>query len=136
MITKPLLASLRIEMNEALAAVAKKHGIAISVGSCSFTDATATYKLLIADGAQDGESAQHVKARADFKSHAMMFGLDPDWLGATFLSNGTTYTIVGLYPKKRKQPVVVTKGGDARFVMSAEDVALRMARQAAAKVPA
>lgn len=132
-ITKPMLAALRTEMNAALAAVAQKHGIAINVGNCSFNESTATFKVLVAAGAEGGESAEHVKARADFKAYAMMFGLDPDWIGASFKSNGTTYTIVGLHPNKRKQPVVVTKdGAPGRFVMSAEDVSLRMSRQQAA----
>jgi hypothetical protein len=111
---RPLLVTLRADMDAALAAVAKKYGIAIRVGNASYTSAAATFKveLAVVGEGQEGEDPAVLRAAASWKSAAMLYeyqGLNPDWLGKSFESMGVTYTIIGLDAKKRSRPVLCRK---------------------------
>lgn len=47
MITRSLLRDIRAELDAALAAIGKKHGLSITSGSCSFSDTAATFKVFV-----------------------------------------------------------------------------------------
>lgn len=126
-INRQTLPTIRDDMNAALRAVAEKHGLAINVGDCSFTEATATFKVLVAMGGENGESAQALKAQADWRTYASAFGLDAAWLGRTFTNGGNTFRIDGLLPNKRAKPILVTRTDNGKqYVFRVEDVTLRM----------
>jgi hypothetical protein len=107
-ITKTFLQTLRGDMNDALDAVAKKHGIAIAVDGCRYDAAagTGTYKLNIAANVEQGETPADAKRRTDYERHCFVFGLKREWLGKTFRHNNGYTTIVGLETKRTKYPVV------------------------------
>lgn len=110
-----LLKKLRIEMDAALQAVAKANGVLIKTGSASYREASATFKVevvAIGDDAEDGDSltngdATAIKAAADWKTSAILFGLKPEWLGAKCSTAHGPFEIVGLIPRRRKYPVLV-----------------------------
>ena len=58
-------------------------------------------------------------AAAAFRRYAEMFGLEPDMLGKTVQFGREAYTIIGLDPKKRRQPVVLKRNSDGRSPMLA-----------------
>lgn len=126
-ITRPALAALRIELNAALAAVATKHGIAIDVGSCSYTETSATFKLAIATNATPGESTVDAKAKSDWAMYATMFGLKVEWLGAEVKHRHDVYTIIGIMPKRHKFPVYVqSKTTGKKVLLTADEIQLRL----------
>lgn len=47
-INRELLRVLRAEIDEALLALGNKHGLALNVGTASFSDTAATFKLTVA----------------------------------------------------------------------------------------
>lgn len=103
-IDRPLLRALNADMEEALKAVAEKHGVSIDVGNASFTSQNATFKVQVAvigkGGVADTREAQ------DFRIFASSYGLSADDLGQTFPYGGKEYTIVGLSRKSSKYPIV------------------------------
>lgn len=109
-ITRPLLRQLQADMDEALKAVAQKHGVSIEVGNASFTSQNATFKVQVAvtgkGGVADTREAQ------DFRIFATSYGLTPDDLGQTFPYGGKEYTIVGLSRKSSKYPILCKKNGE------------------------
>jgi hypothetical protein len=107
-ITKTFLQTLRDDMNAALDAVAKQHGIAISVDGCRYDAAagTGTYKLNIAANIVPGESAAEARRRSDYERHCELFGAKREWLGKTFRTPRGVLVIVGLETKRTKYPIV------------------------------
>ena len=57
--------TLRDEINAALAAVAARHNISISAGSCTYTANNATFKLAVA--VRNASGVVESKERTDFK---------------------------------------------------------------------
>ncbi len=95
----------RIE--SALAVVAKEFGIDIKTGSSYIKEEgdTATTKVEIRVIDKDGNAFD--EDAANFKVFAEEFGLKPEDLGKTFITNFIEYTITGLKPRNRKYPILV-----------------------------
>lgn len=129
--SRQLLSTLRPEIEAAVQAVAKKHGVIINSGSGTFSPdiGTATLRLdiAIAGGAEDGTKAKDIKAAADWDAYAHTFGLKPEWKGKSFASGGHTYTIVGLEPRRHTRPVVAKRADGKSFIFPVDSVCLRMA---------
>lgn len=126
MITRSLLTILRPEINEALAAIAKKHGIAIEVGQGTYgTGESGHFKLELAakrEGMKEGATATQLKAAADWEKLHSLFDLPKDGVGKTIQYGGKAATILGLMPKRSKFPVLVMKEGK-EVLLPAEPVA-------------
>lgn len=137
-ITKPFLQALRTDLEAAMAEVAKKHGIVLRVGNCSFTETTAKFALEVAalgEGEESGDVAT-LRARQDWKTNekylTAMYGLKPEWLGQSFTYGGKTYTVLGLMPKRQKYPVYVRNESEGKNVLlTAEGVVGGFAKKGA-----
>src|SRR5210317_201051 len=103
-ITPPLLKSIRADVEEALAAVAKKHGVTITTGRGTYTAEWATMKLEIA--AIDSDGTVQTKEAVDFVAYAFRYGLSPDDLGKEFSYGGETFEIIGLKTRATKMPIL------------------------------
>jgi len=121
-IDKPLLKTLREEINAALAEVAKKHGLTIAAGNASYDPSgTATFKLNIAAIADNGKAITPEAVR--FSQFATMIGLAPEHLGREFTHGAFTYSITGLKPDiYGKMPIIVERKGGGSFRMATEAV--------------
>ncbi len=111
-IDRDLLRALRTDIDAALKVVGQKHGVVIGTGNASFTEASATFKLIVAltnpdAPAGESESPMVMKARSDYVARWHLFGMHQDWLGKTF----GPYTVMGLLPKSTRYPVLAKKGG-------------------------
>lgn len=128
MITKldrTTLRALRASINAALAALASQHGISISVGNASYTDSTAVFKLNLAVKNPDGTVAS--RDREDFIQYASLYGMKPEWLGCTFQSLGKAFKIIGLAPKRRKNPIICQEARTGKnFVFPAHSIVALM----------
>jgi hypothetical protein len=105
-IDKTLLKVLRVEIDEALAALGTKHGLVFHAGSATYQpDGTcATYKLELAVVGDDGVVA--TKEAAAFRDLAGVFyGLKSEDLGRTFVSNGKTFKLTGMSAGRVKMPI-------------------------------
>lgn len=131
-IDKTVCATLRPEINAALAEVAAKYGLSISLGNGTFTSANATFKLNIATRGDNGEI--RTKETTDFKAYALSYGLKPTDLGAKFhCSRNGEVEIVGLKVKSHTYPILCKTRAGARIKYPAAYVkrALELVRPAA-----
>lgn len=130
-ITNELLDTLQVEMREALAVVAAKHGVSITIGASTFTNANAIFKLQVAVIGEHG--LPDTREAEQFRFAASSYGLSPDDLGRSFVYDGKNYTIVGLSRKSPKYPILCTceTGGDHRFAARLVASSLAQARASA-----
>lgn len=112
---------LQKEMAAALQSVAQRHGVKITphggtIGA-SHLDVMTKFKVQVEDAAAKAEAR-----KKEFDAYCELFGLKPEHFGATFMSRGVTYTIVGLELKRRKYPIRAI-GDDGKELLFAESVA-------------
>lgn len=123
---KSNLKQVRDDMSAALEAVAKKHGIQLSLGGITFSPESFSVKLtavIPGDSAEAGASSGQVtKWAASFKSQARLFGLKPEHLGKSVKIGSQEYVIAGMRPRA-KQPVVLRKPNGSYIAYSASAVA-------------
>jgi hypothetical protein len=112
--------TLRDDINEALAAVAKKHGISLSTGNVSFNARNANIKLVAA--IIDESGVAQTPEKTAFRAYAPHYGLSPDDFGKTFRAAGKTYEIVGLKPKSHQYPILGKRADGKIFKFPAETV--------------
>lgn len=123
MITKDLLRALREDINAALTTVGKKHGVNLAAANASFTSDSATFKLQVAwvgkgkgGKVQSTEERTIAQAEKDWEQQAKLWGFNPKMLGKTIKSNGKTYTIKGLMPRRRAYPILA-QGTDGKLTL-------------------
>lgn len=123
MIDKKLLEAIRPEINAALEAVGKKHGVSLKTGSCSYDADTATFKLLVMRLDEDGSAV--TPEAADFKKYCGTYGLKPEHLNKSFqIPGGKKMTIVGLKTRATKNTIVVRDAAGGVYVMPHEHVCM------------
>ena len=114
-ITRASLKRFNVDAEKALAAVAKKHGVQVTIGSGSFTPGYATMKIDISTFGKDGTA--NTKEAYDFGRYANLVGLKPSDFGRSFKHMGKTYEIVGLKPRSRTAPIVVKRADGKLYKM-------------------
>lgn len=111
---------------EAAQTIARENGLTVRLGRGTFdrSGGFATVKLEFAAISDDGTPTT---PEADaFRRFAVMFDLQPEWLGETFsLWDGKTYRIVGLNTRAPKMPVICEREGK-RYKFPALSVASHM----------
>jgi len=117
---RPTIKALRAEIDAALKAVADRHGIAITSGSATFSDANVSLKIQLATLGEGG--AVNTREAEDFRRNAASFGLAADDLGRSFFSRGKTYTLVGASVKSYKYPLLCRDDGGKVMKFRAESV--------------
>ena len=96
-ISKDLLGTIRTEIDTALSAIAKRHGLTMRLGKITYAETSFTAKV---EGALEGGSRE-----ADtFKALAHLYGMKAEHLGKSFAVSGVVYKLVGLAARERKQP--------------------------------
>ena len=126
MITKQVLQALRADVNEALKAVAAKHGLGLELGNATFDPRAGIAKfvmLVAAPSASGATDHATVKAEAEWKELASLYRLDPKWLGASGVrpATGATFKVLGLVSSRAKFPVLCDVGGK-RLLLTIEEV--------------
>jgi hypothetical protein len=98
------------DIEAALGAIARKHGISLKIGRGKYSNAS--YGSFGIDIATIGDNGvvETVEAR-DFRSMASYYGFQPDDLGRTFFLEGRTFTLTGLKARAGKRPILATCGG-------------------------
>jgi len=105
MISEELLKQLRIELNMAIAEVAKKHKLNLKVTNASYSPSTFTFKLEGALLDKDGMVVD--RKRIDYETYCHLYNIKRCWLDKEFTTpDGETYKIVGLNSKARKNPII------------------------------
>jgi len=94
---------LRNEIDEALDQVAKKYGITISAGNCTFSGNEANFKLKLNTIGEGGTVITRESQNWDFyKSRTNCGHLN---IGDTIQLQGNSYTLTGYNTRARKAPI-------------------------------
>jgi len=105
---KPTCRALGLEVEQAMAAIAKKHGLKASYGGGSFDPSKFTCRLVL-ELSGDNPNAEVVE-RAKFAQWCQSFGLTAADYGVTIQSNRFgRLTLIGFEPGRPKFPVVCRK---------------------------
>ena len=108
-LTKAQLNEFRKDIQEQLQIVELKHGCKIKMGNISYGDFNFTSKIEVE--VPNGDGVIDTKEARDYKTHCLLFGLDPKWLNQNFTHQGEEWKVMGLNTRARKQPVIVKKRG-------------------------
>lgn len=126
---KNSLAVIRADVNAALAAVGKKHGLVFNLGSCKFYPTNAEFKLQVNTITNDGEVIDADKA--SLMRCANLLGLTAKDIETPISIGATEYKIVGYRRARYARPFTIMRVSDGkRFVTSEKDVmfGVKMAR--------
>lgn len=117
---RPTLKLIRKEIDEALALVTKKYGVAFQGGNIRYD--TESFKMRITGTLPNKNGKAEPVEVKDFKSHCFIYGMTPKDLGRYFMTNGVTYKLVGLKPKSHKYPFVGERYDGKRFKFTVDAV--------------
>jgi len=127
--TKTDVIQLRNEIDAALATVAQKHGLIISIGNgrfspteCRFTKLTIIPKNQSAGLLNSPPALATTLEGQEYLNLCYAVNLPKDGLGKKFFSMGKEFTIVGLRMSRRKYPVSATSVTGRRFKFTADQV--------------
>jgi len=126
MIDRVYITSVKLRIEAALRTIEEATGMKFEMGSVSYTDNTATFKVVGSEVSEDGEVFS--QEAEDFKRHAASYGLQPSDLGKEFNSRGNLFVITGLKSRRRKYPISATevRSGKA-FKFGADSIAAKLA---------
>ncbi|GEO42844.1 hypothetical protein SAE02_69920 [Skermanella aerolata] len=115
-----VLRKLQPEIEAALAALGRRHGITIRAGTARFRESTAELKLELAVIGGDGKSAR--REVEEFAKYHAMYGLEAGDLGRVVILDHEEHCLVGLAPNRPKYPIVMERLRDGKVVLCTEDV--------------
>jgi hypothetical protein len=128
--------TIRADLEAALAAVAKKHGIQFTMGRITYSDAKLSGKLTAVDTSATVNGAAVVAATpeaVDLARYGKSYIGDPSFdFGATYMDGQIgKFTIVGLKTRSHKYPFVIKAVSDGK-TYKASATHLKFARKVAA----
>ena len=98
----------RMDVDAALAEVAKKHNVKLHSGSISYSETAFTLKLeaVAVTAANESQNFEDIKLKQDFDRFAFYYDLTPADRLRTFTFQGSEYILVSIAPKSRKYPII------------------------------
>lgn len=127
-LTRSDVAQLRIEIDAALAEIAKRHNLLISLGNCRFTSTEARFSKITARTQElnlaPGTNVLSVSKleEQDYLARYAAYGLPANSLHRKFTVNGKVFEITGLKPSRKKYPVTGKSASGRTFKFSASAV--------------
>ncbi|KJG37654.1 hypothetical protein UA32_11855 [Photobacterium angustum] len=116
-ITKSKLELVRNKLTQALEGV-DIEGLNIEIGSCRYSDHSATLKLELSTLSDSGEI--FTKERTSLNEVSEMIGIK---YGDEFISSGESYKVTGYKPRSRKYPIVaMNQQTQIEYVFTLSDV--------------
>jgi hypothetical protein len=103
------LRALRVDLDAAMAKVAKMHGISLTAGNISFTSDTATIK--VAAGVINSSGVVVTKEAKAFDQYKRLVGLGSLNVGDTVDVQGKDYTITGYKPRSKSAVCIENANG-------------------------
>jgi hypothetical protein len=110
-IERPVVKTIRKDIQDALDKVGEKFGLAFSVGTISYTNDSIGARIEGALTSTPGEP----KMAVDFRKNCWKHGLKESDLGRVFSNHKLErFKIVGLKPRNRKYPIIAEKVSNGR----------------------
>lgn len=104
--------TIRAAIDAKLQEVSHEYGIALTIGGMRYSASEITTRMTIktiTTDIKEGESIKEASDRAEFTRYAASFGLKAEYFGQVVTKNGKRFRIVGLKPKSRKYPELVSR---------------------------
>lgn len=120
------LKTIRNDIDAALAAVEKKHGIKFNLGNIRYSANDFRTKLeCVSVTSANGAPVDADKVK--FEQNAFLFGVKKDAFGKSFTSHGRRFTITGINPRAKRYPVTAVgpQGGGYKFPVDSLPAKLR-----------
>jgi hypothetical protein len=111
---KSNLSVIRTDIDFALAAVEKQHGVSFKIGRISYTNNDFRTKLECFSASDDSGNAVNID-KQNFETKAFLIGVKKTAFGKTFTSNGRKFTITGLNTRAKKYPIQASTVGGKRY---------------------
>lgn len=108
------LKAIRADINTALKAVEKKHGVSFNLGNIRFSDSDFRGKLECFSATDNSGNAVDID-KQNFESKAWLVGVKKTAFGKTFTSQGTKFTITGINTRAKKYPIQATNAKGKRY---------------------
>ena len=124
---RPTVKHIKKRLETAVKPLAEELGLAIEIGSCTFSASNCRFHLKVSVLDCDGKAI--TEESESFRSNAKLFGLEPDDLGKEFVFRGQSYNICGLKPKSRKYPVIARSNNGKDYKFACRTVLLALGRQ-------
>ena len=114
--------TVQAEMLAALQDVAKKHGILILNGGGSINDTECTFKFktMVTD-----RKAAVDSSKTEWEQYASIIGYKKEWFGKTFRHGNTFFTISGVAPTRRSNPIKAKNPRGKEYLFKLYDVAMQ-----------
>lgn len=109
MLTKNEFASFRLEIEQALKAIAEKYNSNIKAGKINYTTNSFDLKLEVSRKEVNGKSFE----QAEFEKNSFLYGFKPEDYGKNFNISGKTFTLYGFKRSARTMPVLA-RGMDGK----------------------
>jgi len=106
--------------------LAEELGVSLTLGQCSFRPTNGRFQVKLSVLDSNGETI--TEEMADFKSHALHYGLLPEDLGKQFIFQGQSLKICGLNRKSRKYPFIGQSSDGTQYKFTLEDVFIGLAQ--------
>ena len=113
----------REEIKKTLQGLAEELGLFINTGSGTFSPNELTLRLSIS--LQEGFDGKSGK-QAEFERYSFGFGIPDKSFGKKFSYGGEIFTITGIRPKARKNPVLATNSKGKEFIFPVDIVKVMM----------
>lgn len=120
------LRELNADIRSALATVAAKHGITITVEGGRFSPTEFRTKLVASTG---GTLSADDRARREFEKMAPLYGLLPDDFGVSFNTSHGSMVICGIKPKSHKYPILGRSARGAIYKHTINQVLMGLGRK-------
>jgi len=127
-LTRADVKTVHAALREALQGVADQFGLTYAPGRVNYSDAEMRGSFTLAAVAASG-------IPADFIKHCPAYGLKPEDFGAEFTSNGRTFTITGIKPRRHKYPISGKGAQGGSYKFTASQVTNGLKRPATATTP-
>lgn len=119
-INKESLRILRQELNNAVAEVAKAHGIKLEFGNAKYSTEGAWGTMTLNIATVNASGVVESKERAAFRVNAELLGFKPEDLGREFMLSGRLFKISGANPKSWAKPVLADDASGKTYKFEAD----------------
>jgi len=111
---KSNLKSIRADIDAALKAVEKKHGVSFNLGNIRYSDNDFRGKLECFSATDNSGNTVNID-KQNFESKAWLVGVKKTSFGKTFTVGRKTYTICGINTRAKKYPIQATNAQGQRY---------------------
>lgn len=130
MLSRQKVREIMADCEEALKAVAEKHGFELARRSCSYTEHEMPVAFRLVEVGEDGNAL--TREAGAFEQLKKFYGLEGVSVGDTFKNRGRIFRVTGLNSRAPKYPVLAEDLQGKKYKFPAEVVARKIGEKAVA----